>query len=330
MNTTTGALTVCLALACLPLQAGAQEFRNYYLTDVQGSPVVSTDAYGTVKWTEDYRPYGERIVESSYASTDGDNERWFTGARQSDISDLVHLGQRFYDPVVGRFLSIDPVAASGDGDNFNRYWYAANDPANNSDPSGLYTCSSEHKQNCPAVESGLARARQVHGKMKAGPDKTDLGNAIAFYGKPNQDNDVDVTFVWLRDAYGETTMNKDGSMSIQFRTDFAWFGNGFKAEERVDKDDVRAGLVVHEGLHGYDNRLRGRPPHSRDEVFIMERRGYGLQAILHQIQNTRAIPPVWKPEWATKSDNPNLTRRSAVIEWANYGANSWEQAAKAR
>lgn len=50
---------------------------------------------------------------------------------------LIYMQQRYYDPAVGRFLSIDPVKASPvDGGNFNRYWYADNNPFKFTDPDG--------------------------------------------------------------------------------------------------------------------------------------------------------------------------------------------------
>ena len=45
--------------------------------------------------------------------------------------------QRYYDPVIGRFLSVDPVLADGNtGASFNRYWYANNNPYRFTDPDG--------------------------------------------------------------------------------------------------------------------------------------------------------------------------------------------------
>ena len=45
--------------------------------------------------------------------------------------------QRYYDPQIGRFLSVDPVTAdSATGANFNRYKYAANNPYRFTDPDG--------------------------------------------------------------------------------------------------------------------------------------------------------------------------------------------------
>ncbi len=45
---------------------------------------------------------------------------------------------RYYDPVIGRFLSIDPVTflQTGAPQQFNRYAYANNDPVNLIDPNG--------------------------------------------------------------------------------------------------------------------------------------------------------------------------------------------------
>ena len=44
--------------------------------------------------------------------------------------------QRYYDPGIGRFLSIDAVEARESGDNFNRYAYANNNPYRFTDPDG--------------------------------------------------------------------------------------------------------------------------------------------------------------------------------------------------
>jgi len=45
---------------------------------------------------------------------------------------------RYYDPVIGRFLSVDPVGFldTGEPGYFNRYSYTLNDPVNRADPDG--------------------------------------------------------------------------------------------------------------------------------------------------------------------------------------------------
>jgi len=50
---------------------------------------------------------------------------------------------RYYDPVVGRFLSVDPMGvASDESFSVNRYRYAANNPIVYSDPDGRQECRS--------------------------------------------------------------------------------------------------------------------------------------------------------------------------------------------
>ena len=56
------------------------------------------------------------------------------------------MGARYYDPALGRWLSEDPAGIAG---GLNLYGYAANDPVNNSDPTGLVRC---HYVLVPATE----------------------------------------------------------------------------------------------------------------------------------------------------------------------------------
>lgn len=52
-------------------------------------------------------------------------------------AELALMQQRYYDPMLGRFLSVDPVTADGNtGGNFNRYKYANNNPYKFIDPDG--------------------------------------------------------------------------------------------------------------------------------------------------------------------------------------------------
>ncbi|OZB52795.1 MAG: hypothetical protein B7X38_07475 [Stenotrophomonas sp. 14-69-23] len=56
---------------------------------------------------------------------------------------LVYMQQRYYDPLIPRFLSVDPITAySNPVGAFNRYWYAANNPYSFKDPDGRQECRS--------------------------------------------------------------------------------------------------------------------------------------------------------------------------------------------
>ena len=103
---------------------------SYFHTDALGSPVASTDAAGRVIERTDYAPYGEALNRS----VDGPG---YTGHVMDADTGLVYAQQRYYDPLIGRFLSIDPVEADANtGTNFNRYWYANNNPYRFTDPDG--------------------------------------------------------------------------------------------------------------------------------------------------------------------------------------------------
>ncbi|WP_244231329.1 RHS repeat-associated core domain-containing protein [Saccharomonospora piscinae] len=64
------------------------------------------------------------------------SEHGFVGGTQ-DVSGLTHLGAREYDPVTGRFASVDPVMDVTDPQQMNGYGYANSSPVTFSDPSGL-------------------------------------------------------------------------------------------------------------------------------------------------------------------------------------------------
>lgn len=50
---------------------------------------------------------------------------------------MVYMQQRYYDPIAGRFLSVDPVTTNAkDGSFFGRYHYANNNPYKFVDPDG--------------------------------------------------------------------------------------------------------------------------------------------------------------------------------------------------
>lgn len=105
---------------------------TYIHTDGLGSPVAKSDASGAVVSRMRYEPYGGNA--GGVPPVIG-----FTGHVNDASTGLVYMQQRYYDPVAGRFLSIDPVATNeGNGHNFNRYYYANNSPYKYVDPDGRF------------------------------------------------------------------------------------------------------------------------------------------------------------------------------------------------
>lgn len=116
----------------------------YFHTDANGSPTAAFNEAGEVCWTETYSPYGEKLDnEDSLPPTEGCGlidtaDVAYTGHVQ-DSSGLVYAQQRYYDPVIGRFMSTDPTMPSAaDPKYFGRYQYGGNNPYKYVDPSGEF------------------------------------------------------------------------------------------------------------------------------------------------------------------------------------------------
>ncbi len=100
-------------------------------TDHLGSVQAMTVA-GTLVQRITYRPYGERLATTSTVG----QPRGFTGQEQ-DATGLLYLHARYYDPMLGRFLSPDPTIPSPRLLGLNRYAYAQDNPVNLVDLDGL-------------------------------------------------------------------------------------------------------------------------------------------------------------------------------------------------
>ena len=109
----------------------AQTTVEYIHTDALGTPVAVTNSAGAVIERSVYEPYGQLI---NRPLTDGPG---FTGHVQDVATGLTYMQQRYYDPQVGLFLSVDPVTAySNPVGQFHRYRYANNNPYKFTDPDG--------------------------------------------------------------------------------------------------------------------------------------------------------------------------------------------------
>ncbi len=135
----------------------------YYHTDHLGSSTVVT--YGSGPVTDPagppnggdlyqqlaYYPYGQTRVNSlcggsgegctsgvkhKYTGQEQDNSTALMPGGQADYStSLYYYGARYYDPVIGRFISADTVTGHS-SQKLNRYSYVLNNPMRYIDPSG--------------------------------------------------------------------------------------------------------------------------------------------------------------------------------------------------
>ncbi|MEO5831033.1 MAG: RHS repeat-associated core domain-containing protein [Rhodanobacter sp.] len=131
---------------CFAAHAGTV---TYVYTDPQGTPLAEADAQGNITARFDYTPYG------SVAMGSAPNGPGYTGHVNDADTGLVYMQARYYDPVVARFLSVDPKApAAGNAFNFNRYTYANNNPINNIDPDGRNCTRTGDSVTCVPTMNG--------------------------------------------------------------------------------------------------------------------------------------------------------------------------------
>ncbi len=122
-----------LVFALIQLPSQAAERIVYLHSDALGSPVAASDSSGALLWREAYRPYGDRIRNED----DGTNVQWFSGKPHDTETGLSYFGARYYEPIVGRFMSADPQRFDeANIQSFNRYAYANNNPYKFVDPDG--------------------------------------------------------------------------------------------------------------------------------------------------------------------------------------------------
>lgn len=106
---------------------------TYLHNDIVGSAVSGTNSAGTVTWRQKHTPFGEELN----AVAANKDEIGFTGHIKDSDTGLNYMQARYYDPVIGRFYSNDPVGFTPSNPMmFNRYAYFYNNPYNYTDPDG--------------------------------------------------------------------------------------------------------------------------------------------------------------------------------------------------
>jgi RHS repeat-associated protein len=110
--------------------------QNYFHTDGLGSTRLLTDSAGAVTTTYDYDAFGNLLAPNSLPS----NHYLFAGEQFDSSLGFYYLRERYMDPGLGRFTSMDPVlGVQIDPQTLHKYAYALNDPVNNIDPTGLFS-----------------------------------------------------------------------------------------------------------------------------------------------------------------------------------------------
>lgn len=147
----------------------------FYCMDGLGSVIDLTDALENVVDSFSYDAYGTPSQTSSIG-----NPYLFTGRAFDDETELYYYRARYYDPVLGRFLTPDPIGFAG-GVNF--YAYVNNDPISIIDPLGLKGSTFFPKYIGGAITGGYGM--DPNGQGPDSPYYPPYDNELRFKGPPS-------------------------------------------------------------------------------------------------------------------------------------------------
>jgi len=114
---------------------------NYYVaSDAMGSATAILDEEGNVLERRSYDAFGKMTCmtpdDTHVGTSPTDVDVGFQGQISVEVTGLYQMGYRWYNPVLGRWLSRDPIGLTGGS---NCYAAFLNDSNSNGDPFGLST-----------------------------------------------------------------------------------------------------------------------------------------------------------------------------------------------
>ncbi|WP_370412392.1 polymorphic toxin-type HINT domain-containing protein [Streptomyces fradiae] len=145
------------ALAVRTNQSGTNQLQ-FLAGDHHGTQSLAVTADAEQKVTKRYMtPFG---AERGGAVGTWPTDRGFLDKTSDKTTGLTHVDAREYDPLIGQFISVDPLLSLDQHQSLNGYAYANNAPVTFSDPTGLEigstpgTCSYDVKYCTPDQISG--------------------------------------------------------------------------------------------------------------------------------------------------------------------------------
>lgn len=145
---------------------------RYQLGNHLGSASLELDEMGEIISYEEYFPYGSTSYQAMNAVIQTAAKRYrYTGKERDEETGLYYHGARYYAPWMGRWCSVDPLAAQTPGQ--SAYIAFANNPSNFVDPDGR-SAWSEFVDAMQQRMSGVAE-KTVEG------DPFTLGQELAVY-----------------------------------------------------------------------------------------------------------------------------------------------------
>ena len=113
---------------------------SWFSNNLLGSPVSASGSSGSLAWKQQYWPYGHEIDNLSHYRNSA--HVGYTSKPFDSDTGLSDMGARYYNPIIGRFMGVDPNGVNPQSPiSFNRYAYANNNPYGFIDPTGMFSVS---------------------------------------------------------------------------------------------------------------------------------------------------------------------------------------------
>ena len=190
--------------------------QEYVLRDHLGNTRVTfTDADNdlivnekNIKQINNYYPFGLNM-EGNWNGAAGSNKYQYNGKSWEDDFGLGmnDYGARFYDPAIGRWNAIDPLA-----DSYKRwspYNYTMNNPIKFTDPDGMGVTGDFYDQNGGYIGTDGIADKKVYIQKTNEKEFVDGGNTVAGAGLSEADRKSSEEFVVMNN--GKTDKFKENS-----------------------------------------------------------------------------------------------------------------------
>jgi RHS repeat-associated protein len=186
-----------------------------------------------------YYPFGLKA-----SSLVGTNKYLYNGKELQDELGQYDYGARHYDPVIGRFTTVDPLAEVSR--KYSPYVYTYNNPIRFIDPDGMWTTDGKGNSFTDDPDDIAAFIQQARGQQQDNEEKHPLQSASDGYG------------TLIKRRYSATVRNSRQSAKSMFdkiRGDFSSFV---------------------EGQSYFENITRSGAMQEGDEISIVGGPGYGV------------------------------------------------------